>query len=147
MHRLIKIRIVRDLEHLEERVRRWTDPLLEFTEGAPSFRPAADLYETSQGLVLRLDVAGATADDLSVALAGQELTVRGRRLPPPRPGINRFHCQEMGFGVFERTFVIPISIDRQAVSARYLDGILEVVLPRKIPETRHIPVTETTEGE
>jgi len=147
MHRLIKIRIVRDLEHLEEQVRRWMGPLFEFPPVGPSFRPAADLYETSQGLVLRLDVAGAAADELSVALAGQELTIRGRRLPPPRPGISRFLHQEMGFGPFERSFMIPMAIDPQGISARYLDGILEVFLPRKIPQTRQIPVTEVPDGE
>ncbi len=147
MHRLIKIRIIRDLEHVEEQVRRWMDTLFEFREGGPSFRPAADVYETSQGLVLRLDVAGAAPDDLSVALAGQELIVRGRRLPPPRHDINRFLHQEMGFGAFERTFVIPIPIDPRGISARYRDGVLEVQVPRKIPQTRQIPVTEVTDGE
>jgi HSP20 family protein len=146
MHRLIKIRVIRDFEHIEERVRRWVDTLFELREGSPFFQPAADLYETSQGLVLRLDVAGAAADDLSVSLAGQELVIQGRRLPPRR-GISRFFHQEMGFGAFERTFRIPIPIDPQAISARYLDGILEVTLPRKTPQTRQIIVAEVTDGD
>ena len=146
MHRLIKIRFIRDLEHLEERVRCWMDNVFELREARPSFCPAADLYETPQGLVLRLEVAGVAPDDLSLDLAGQELTVRGRRLPPRR-GISRFLHQEMGFGTFERTFTVPIAVDPQGVSAHYQDGVLEVVLPRKIPLTRQIPVSAGTEGE
>ena len=53
MHRLIKIRIIRDFEHLEEQMRRGFDTLLEAYKTPVSFRPAADFYETSQGLVLR----------------------------------------------------------------------------------------------
>ena len=58
MHRLIKIRIIRDFEHLEEQMRRGFDTLLEAYKTPVSFRPAADFYETAQGLVLRLELAG-----------------------------------------------------------------------------------------
>jgi HSP20 family protein len=142
MHRLIKIRIVRDFERLEEQVRRWADTLLEFAEPGVSFRPAADFYETSQGLVLRLEVAGVAKEDLSLTLAGQELVIRGRRRPPAKEGINRFFHLEIGFGAFERTFKLPIPIDHQEVRAKYQDGILEISLPRLQPQTRRIQVKE-----
>ncbi len=61
MHRLIKIRIIRDFEHLEEQMRRGFDTLLEAYKTPVSFRPAADFYETAQGLVLRLELAGVAA--------------------------------------------------------------------------------------
>jgi len=147
MHRLIKIRIIRDFEHLEERVRRWGDTLLAFDETGASFRPAADFFETSQGLVLRLDVAGVAKEDLSLTLAGQELVIKGRRRPPTPEGITRFLHVEIGFGAFERSFQLPIPIDPQGVRAKYVDGILEVHLPRQKPQTRRIKVKEIPERE
>jgi len=140
MHRLIKVRIIRDLENLEEQVRRGLDSWLATQKNASSFRPAADFYETGQGLVLRLELAGVAVEDLSLSLAGQELTVRGRRRPPRPEGIHRFIHLETAFGVFERRFTLPMPVDPQGVQARYLDGILEVTLPRKEPQTRQIPV-------
>jgi HSP20 family protein len=140
MHRLIKIRIIRDLEHLEEQVRRGLDSWLGAQKSPATFRPAADFYETSQGLVLRLELAGVAVEDLSLSLAGQELMVRGRRRPPTSEGIQRFIHLETTFGFFERRFTLPIAVDSQGVEARYLDGILEVNLPRKEPQTRKIPV-------
>jgi HSP20 family protein len=140
MHRLIKIRIIRDFEHLEERVRRSLDTLFEANKTCASYRPAADFFETALGMVLRMDLAGVRADELSLSLAGQELTIRGRRSPPPPQGLRRFIHLEMGFGSFERSFRLPISIDPEGVSARYADGILEVLLPRKFPQRRHIPL-------
>ncbi len=143
MHRLIKIRIIRDFEHLEERWRCQPDPLDEAS--APCrvhFRPAADFYETDQGLVLRLELAGVKPDSLSLSLAGQELVVRGRRQPPPPAGLRRFIHLEIGFGDFERCFVLPIAVDPQDVQARFLDGILEITLPRKAPQIRQIPVKQ-----
>ena len=140
MQRLIKIRIIRDLEHLEEQVRRGLDSWLEAQKSPATFRPAADFYETSQGLVLRLELAGVAVEDLSLSLAGHELTVRGRRRPPRSEGIRRFIHLETMFGFFERRFTLPIPVDPQGVEARYADGILVVNLPRKEPQTRKIPV-------
>ena len=83
--------------------------------------------------MVRLELAGVKPDSLSLSLAGQELLVKGRRQPPPPEGIRRFIHLEMGFGAFERCFILPIPIDPQGVQARFLDGILEITLPRKAP--------------
>ncbi|MBW1992442.1 MAG: Hsp20/alpha crystallin family protein [Deltaproteobacteria bacterium] len=137
MHRFIKIRLIRDYESLEDRVRTWREVFLGFREAM--FRPAADLFETTQGLVLRLEVPGVAPEDLSVALAGQELIIRGRRFASHPPGTKRFLHQELVYGPFERSFLLPLPIDPEQVQAFCLNGILEVVLPR--PAVRRIPVT------
>jgi HSP20 family protein len=147
MHRLIKIRIIRDFDRLEEQVRRGFDALLEPYKTPVCFRPAADFYETAMGLVLRLELAGVAPDEVSLSLTGHELVVRGRRRPLAPEGIRRFVHLEMAFGSFERRFTLPIPVDSQKVEARYVDGILEVHLPRKAPQTRKIPVTSSPGGE
>ena len=140
MHRLIKIRIIRDFERLEEQMRRGFDSLLEAYKSPVSFRPAADFYETAQGLILRLELAGVAPADVSLTLTGHELVVRGRRRPPAPEGIRRFIHLEIAFGMFERSFTLPLAVDPQGVEARYVDGVLEVHLPRKGSQTRTIPV-------
>ncbi len=142
MHRLIKIRFLRDFESLEERVRRWKDTF--FNPGAQkiSFRPPADFYETALGLVVRLDLAGVSKEDLSLSLAGQELVVQGLRQPPPPQGLRRFLNLEIGFGAFERSFHLPLAIDPEGVEALYKDGILEIHLPRKKAQKLQIAVKE-----
>ncbi|MCL4504258.1 MAG: Hsp20/alpha crystallin family protein [Deltaproteobacteria bacterium] len=142
MHRLIKIRIIRDFEHLEERWRCQPNARFESTRNHVLFQPAADFYETTQGLMLRLELAGVKPDSLSLSLAGQELVVKGRRQPPPPEGIRRFIHLEIGFGAFERCFILPIPVDPEGVQANFLDGILEINLPRKAPQARQIPVKQ-----
>jgi HSP20 family protein len=144
MYRLIKIRIIRDFDRLEEQVRRGLDTLLEAHKSSTSFRPSADFYETTQGLVLRLELAGVASEDISLSLMAHELVVRGRRRPPPPDGIRRFIHLEMGFGNFERHFKLPIPVDSESVEASYTDGILEVRLPRKELRSRQIPVSSSS---
>lgn len=138
MHRLIKIRLVRDLESLDERLRAVKDTWFGLHEPA-AFRPSADFFETSFGMVLRMELAGVSAEDLSLTLAGQELTVRGQRRSRPPEGATRFWRREIACGPFERTFRLPEAFDPDAVQARLTDGVLEVVLPRS--RSRRILVT------
>jgi HSP20 family protein len=146
MHRLIKIRIIRDLEHLEERMRSWRDRLFPLSEVELPFRPAADLYETSEGLVLRLEIPGADREDLGIDLAGQELVIRGQRRPTPPVNTSRVLHYEITYGSFERSFHIPIPVNPEGVKAHYEHGILEVQLPRQHPRSRRIPVREIREN-
>jgi HSP20 family molecular chaperone IbpA len=146
MHRLIKIRIIRDLEHLEERMRSWRDRLFPLSEVELPFRPAADLYETSEGLVLRLEIPGADREDLGIDLAGQELVIRGQRRPTPPVNTSRVLHYEITYGSFERSFHIPIPVNPEGVKASYEHGILEVRLPRQHPRSRRIPVREIREN-
>ncbi len=144
MYRLIKIRVIRDFDRLEEQVRRGLDTLLEAQKASASFRPAADFFETTQGLVLRLELAGVAAADISLSLTAHELVLRGCRRPARPEGLRRFIHLEMGFGAFERRFTLPIAIDSEGVEALYVDGILEVRLPRKTPQSRQIVVKSST---
>jgi len=147
MHRLIKIRIIRDLEHLEERMRSWRDRLFPLSDVELPFRPAADLYETPEGLVLRVEIPGAVREDLGIDLAGQELIVRGQRRPLPPANISRVLHYEITYGSFERSFHIPLAVDPEGVRASYEHGILEVRLPRQHPRARRIPVREIREDQ
>jgi HSP20 family protein len=147
MMRLFKIRIMRDFDRLEERVRRWMDNVYEFQETGVSFRPPVDFFETSQGLVLRMELAGVAKDDLSLTLCGQELVIQGRRSPLHPEGVTRFLRHEINHGVFERRFRIPVAVDPEGLQAQYQDGILEVFLPRLAPLSRRIRVQEVPENE
>jgi len=145
MVRLIKIRIIRDFDRLEEMANRWRDALFHYGEAPSPWRPAADLYETPEGVVLRLEVAGVEPDELSVALAGQDLVIKGRRPPCHPEAVRRFLRHEIGHGCFERSFTLPIPVDAGEIRANCQNGILEVYLPRKQPKL--IPVTALPEAE
>ena len=142
MHRLIKIRILRDLEHLDERMRFWRDRLFPWEEAEISLRPAADLYETPEGLVLRMEIPGAVREELGIDLVGQQLIIRGQRRPGPPADVRRVLLYEIAYGRFERSFHIPMAIDPEGIKARYENGILEVKLSHRRPRTRRIPVRE-----
>src|SRR5436190_17283246 len=70
---------------------------------APMFAPPADIHETAEEFVLKLDVPGVASKDVKVSLTGDTLVIRGERKDEKSEGGTR-HRVERVHGSFERTF-------------------------------------------
>jgi HSP20 family protein len=79
-------------------------------------------------------------ENLEITVTGDtQFTLKGER-KQPAPEKAEWHRQERGFGSFERTIELPVSVDAGKVEARLENGVLTVKMakapaakPRKIP--------------
>ncbi len=94
---------------------------LEVTEDANAYRVAAQ-------------VPGVKKEDIHVAVDDNEVTisVEIKRETAAKEGEKLLHSERF-YGKTTRSFVLAESIDEGNVSARYADGILHLVLPKKAP--------------
>jgi HSP20 family protein len=144
----IKIRFAKDFEMMEARMRRLMENMFGHWSGqsiavSPKFQPAADIYETPQALIIRMELAGLTKADISLTVHRQELVVGGRRRFPQADPVQRFHRLEIEYGSFERRFQLPRTVDETGVEAEYHNGILVIkLLWRQASPPRHIAITE-----
>jgi len=116
---------------------RW-DPYREMAspmEGGNAFMPSFDVKETSDAYIFTADMPGIQKEDLDVQLAGNRLTISGRRETEETKESERFFSQERSFGTFNRTFSLPEEVDSSKVVAELRDGVLHLMVP-KSPETR-----------
>ena len=88
------------------------------------WRPAADVYRTRDGWLLKLDVAGVRTEDIDVTAEGQTVTVRGRRRDWCRDEGCSCYQMEIAYSEFERTFTLPCNLDGARVSAERREGLL-----------------------
>ncbi|MDD5557746.1 MAG: Hsp20/alpha crystallin family protein [bacterium] len=111
------------------------DPYGGETAGAVSrearFDPAIDVFETEEGTVVRMEIAGMRRRDISVELVADILVIRGRRRERPAGRKVTYHRLEIEYGAFERRVRIASPVREDAVSAVYREGLLEVRLPRR----------------
>ncbi len=143
----IKIRIAKDFEMLEDRMRRMMDNFfgawVQPQTASPTFRPAADIYENPGEMVIRMDLAGVVREELNLTLNRQELIISGRRRFPATEPVQRFYNLEIDYGWFERKFNLPQGVEESAIRAEYKNGVLEVRLPWRQPAPpQRIPVKE-----
>ncbi len=107
--------------------------------------PHVETHRTDGNLVVRCDLPGIEAKDVEVSLDGDTLTISGERRAEKREGD---HYSEVRYGRFERAVRVPDGLDPAKVTARYTNGVLEVMAPLpKETVARKIPVqTRGPEG-
>jgi HSP20 family protein len=92
--------------------------------GARVWRPDADIYRTSDGWIIKVDLAGVTAEDLEITVQDKTLSIKGcRRDTFFGKGIV-YHQLEITYSRFEKKLLFPCSIEGASVLRDYRDGLL-----------------------
>jgi HSP20 family protein len=101
---------------------------------AMAWRPAADIYRTSEGWVVKLELAGVQLEDVSVATNGSELFISGvRRDRFVEEGWSH-QSMEITYSHFERVIELPCDLSRASVSMESHEGLLLVRVVSKHEE-------------
>jgi HSP20 family protein len=104
------------------------------TATAPSgermWAPAVDMWETKDNVVLSFEIPGVREKEVSVAITGDLLTVKGDRRFEREVKDESYHRLERVYGKFERSVQLPMAVQSDKVKALYRDGVLEVTLPK-----------------
>jgi len=101
-------------------------------------RAAVNIYRTDNSYEMLVFAPGRIKENFQLNVKGNELIVS---YSPPE-GFPQFDWvrREYSRGGFERTFTLDETIDAKNISAKYVDGVLQVTLPV-------IPGKETTNQE
>jgi HSP20 family protein len=92
--------------------------------GSRMWCPAADVYRTRDGWIVKVDLAGVSIDDLEVIISGSSMTIAGcRRDTSFGEGIT-YHQLEITYSTFEKILKFPCSIEGAALLRDYRDGLL-----------------------
>ena len=92
--------------------------------------PVAEIYETDDKFVVRVELPGVNSDDVDISVAGEYLVVKGQRKPAEDITADRYHECELCYGQFYRRFSLPADADPGRIEASHENGILEVSIPK-----------------
>lgn len=90
-------------------------------------RAAVNIYKTANSYEMLVFAPGRIREHFQLDVNGNELSVS--YTPPegfPRP---EWVLREYSRGGFKRSFTLDESIDKNAITAKYADGVLQVSLP------------------
>lgn len=102
-------------------------------DGQLGWTPAVDVVDTGAALLFTAEVPGVDEGDIDVRVVGETLVLRGERNPDPADRICRYHRVERHEGLFQRAFRLPADVLPDSLRFSCADGILRVVLPKKVP--------------
>jgi HSP20 family protein len=87
------------------------------------------------------ELPGVKSEDVKLSIENNVLTIGGEKRQEAEAKTERVHRYERSYGVFERAFALPNSVDPDKIEARYENGILTVTVPKiEKARPREIPV-------
>ncbi len=106
-----------------------------------SWYPACDVFEDKEAIKIIAEVPGVTPEDVKISLENNLLTIRGEKKQQAEERTERVHRYERTYGVFERSFSLPSTVDADRIQASYQNGTLTVSVPKvERARPREIPV-------
>lgn len=88
------------------------------------WRPAADIYRTPDGWLIKLELAGVPAQEIQVSGHGRELIIRGQRRDLELTEGMEFYSLEIAYSQFERCLALPFDLEGTRVRTEHRHGML-----------------------
>ena len=118
-----------DTKELKIREKQAVAAPAEQTKPGPVFTPSVDIFETEKAITLLADMPGVKAEDLTVDLRDDTLTLTGEVRPSVKtPG--RKVYEEYETGRYYRQFSLSEVIAQEKIDAKLSDGVLRLTLPK-----------------
>jgi len=137
---LVKWDPFRDVAELQNRINRMFDESFGRSRESDdelnlnAWRPTVDIYEAENGIVLAVELPGVGKENVAVEVKDDMLTLKGERLADPAISEESYYRRERLFGPFKRSFTLHQNIKPDQIKATFKDGILQVEIPRPVPE-------------
>ena len=95
--------------------------------------PRVNIVETKEAHLLEFSVPGFEKDNFSNDVEGDQLTVSGERgkKEEEEKEDKSYARKEFAYSNFKRTFTLPETVEKESIQAKYENGILNVILPKK----------------
>jgi HSP20 family protein len=133
MATLVRWEPFRELASLQSEMGRFMNGLFEGPGRATqSWVPALDVWETETDLVYAFDLPGIPEEKISIEVADDTLTVSAEREKVAEESGDRFYRFERRYGSFSRAVGLPQGVDEEKIEAKYVNGVLEVHVPKPV---------------
>jgi HSP20 family protein len=110
--------------------------------------PSIDILSHGEDMVIRADIPGAKPDSVDISVTDNMLTLKAQREETHEFKDEDYVVRERSWGAFERTMRLPRGVDPKAIHAEFVNGVLEIVVPRGATvherEAVHVPIKAIT---
>jgi HSP20 family protein len=101
----------------------------------PDFRrstvPGVNIIENDESYRLELAAPGLSKEDFKINIENDVLTISAEKKIENTEKTEKFTRKEFSYGSFFRSFTLPEMVNAEQISAKYENGIMAIVLPKK----------------
>ncbi len=95
------------------------------------FSPAVNIVETPDAYHLELNAPGRNKEDFQISVDKGLLTISYEKKEEPKNEGVKVVRREFSFQSFKRSFTVDEKINAEAIQAKYENGLLKLLLPKK----------------
>jgi len=101
-------------------------------ENQPELQIRIDVREDKNAYRVHADIPGTKKEDIQVTVDGNVVTIRAetKRVTEQKEGEKLLRSERYA-GSVSRSFQLPYEIDLAAAEAKYQDGVLDLMLPKR----------------
>lgn len=104
------------------------------TEERANFVPATNIVENEKDFRIELSAPGFNKTDIKVEVENDTLVIKGEHKEEKNETKENYTRKEFNYGSFTRSFTLPENINTETLEAKYENGILSIVLPKRTEE-------------
>lgn len=92
--------------------------------------PPVDVIEERDTIRLVAELPGVKPEDVKISLENNVLTLQGEKKKEEEREDDKAYRFERTYGMFERSFTLPATIDANKIVAKFESGLLTILLPK-----------------
>jgi len=89
-----------------------------------------DVYQTATDIIIKAMVAGVRGEELDIAITRELVTIKGSRAKERTVNDEDYFHQELYWGSFTRTIVLPHEVIPEEAEATEKHGLLTIKIPK-----------------
>ena len=93
--------------------------------------PFVNIKETEKDYQLEMATPGLKKEDLKMELNKDILTISSEQKQEKEETKENYSHREFSYSSFSRSFTLPKTVNTEAITAKYENGILEITIPKK----------------
>lgn len=102
------------------------------------FSPAVNIVETSDAYHLELNAPGRNKEDFQISVDKGLLTISYEKKEEAKNEAAKVVRREFSFQSFKRSFTVDEKINAEAIQAKYENGLLKLLLPKKAEQQQPV---------
>lgn len=96
-----------------------------------SFAPLVNIRESESRFTIEMAVPGMTKSDIRLEVKDDTLVISAEHKSEQNLENEKITRKEFSYASFSRSFALPETVDSDAITATYENGILNVAIPKK----------------
>lgn len=96
-----------------------------------------DIKENEKSFVIEAELPGIKKEEIGLDLENNVLTISVEHKEEVNEESDKYIRKERRYGAMKRSFIVE-NIDEESISAKFENGVLSLVLPKKSPETKKL---------